>query len=155
MNRAMLDGRRSMRGATGAILTVAIVLLGAARPADDGEAAKIGAQKKTAETAWALLEIGDFAHLETAHLLVYAPKAYEKKLKDTGASLEKQRDLIVKALALDPKEDPWPGKLTVYLLSEREQFTSFIRRVEKRRQESEEVGSFVTESNQPHVAASR
>ena len=54
-----------MRAATAALLMAAIVLLGAARPADDQEAAKIAAQKKTAETAWALLEIGDFAHLET------------------------------------------------------------------------------------------
>ena len=46
----------------------------------------------------------------------------------------------------------WPGKLTVYVLPERNTFTNFIRRVEKRRLESEELGSFQVDNDTPHIA---
>src|SRR5262245_55880674 len=120
-----------------------------AAPADE---AKLAEQKKTAEGNWATVGAGDPAHVETAHLLIYAPKSFEKRLKDLGALLEKQHEQAHKALALD-KEEPLPGKVAVYLLPERTQFTAFVRRVEKRRLDPEDCGSHQLEGDSPHVAA--
>src|SRR5437879_6177748 len=95
----------------------------------DETADKVAAQKKAAEENWAQLDAGESVHLETAHLLIYAPKSMEKKLKDLGATLEKHQEIARKALGYDEKTQPWPGKLTIYLFTEREVFTAFLRRV--------------------------
>ena len=137
-----------MRLTISALLTLTLFI----RPvfADDA-ADKLAAQKKSAEENWAALEIGESAHLETAHLLIYAPKSYEKKLKDIGASLEKYYDQVRKPLGYE-KEAPWVGKMAVYLFPEREDFTKFVRRVEKRRVEADDAGSHWVEGDFPHAA---
>src|SRR5262249_15848509 len=60
--------------------------------------------------------------------------------------------LAAKALQVKSKEEIWPGKLTVYLVPDRERFAAFIRRVEKRRVEEEDAGSRAVEGDVPHVA---
>src|SRR5262249_45711526 len=95
--------------------------------ADEARDKAVGEQKKAAEAAWKSLEIGDAAHLETKHLLIYAPKAMDKRLKATGAQLEKYHEQATKALALDLK-DAYQGKITVYLFSERGSLPAFVRR---------------------------
>jgi hypothetical protein len=56
------------------------------------------------------------------------------------------------ALKIDPvKEAPWTGKRTVYCMTEREHFTSFVRRIEKRRLETGEVGTFDVDRDAPHA----
>jgi hypothetical protein len=57
-----------------------------------------------------------------------------------------------RTLALE-EEAPWPGKLSIYFFADRGKFTSFIRIVEKRRPESEDLGSHIIRSDFPHVAA--
>ncbi len=138
-----------MRVTTHALL--ALPLLFAACPAFADEAAdKLAAQKKNADENWEALEIGDAAAAETAHLLVYAPKSYAKRLKDVGAALEKYYEQARKPLGYE-KEAPWPGKVAVYLLPEREAFTKFVRRAEKRRVEEEDAGSHVADGDFPHA----
>jgi len=110
-------------------------------------------QRKAAHDNWALLEAGAGASHETEHLLMYAPKAMDRRLKEIGGNLEKSYALAVKALQVK-KEEAWPGKLTVYLLPERDQLRSFVRRVESRRLEEEETGSHSGEADVPHAAAS-
>jgi hypothetical protein len=135
-------------------LATLLLLNGAAGARADDEPDKVAEQKKAALERWGLLELGGAAHQETAHLLVYAPKDLEKRLKEIAALLEKHYETAAKPLQVDPKDNRWwPGKLTVYLFSEREQFTTFVRRVEKRRLESDEVGSYRAEGDQPHAAA--
>src|SRR5262249_2958058 len=130
-----------MRNFIALLFAVAVLfIVSPARAADDAE--KLEAQKKAAVANWALIEAGEPMELETAHLLIYAPKTYKKKLDDLGKTLEKQHDTAVKALQIDTKDNKWwSGKLTVHLFEERDQFTAFIRRVEKRRLERDEVGS--------------
>jgi hypothetical protein len=132
-------------------LPILLLLSGSAARADEA-AEKLEAQKKAAQENWDGLEIGPPAHLATTHLLVYAPKTYDKKLKDIGASLEKYYEQACKPLGYE-KAEPWPGKLAVYLLPEREDFTKFIRRVEKRRIEAEDAGSHRVEDDLPHAVA--
>src|SRR5438128_9646791 len=114
-------------------LTVPLLLLSVSVTGADDPTAKVAAQKKEAESNWAQLEIGDFAHAETPHLLLYAPKSYAPRLKELGNQLEKAYAAATKSLQFKPSEEPWPGKLTVFLFADRDHFTSFVRRVVKRR----------------------
>src|SRR6478672_72111 len=124
-----------MRRCSITLLLAAFALAAPARADEAEEKAKalVAKQKKTAEANWALLEAGEFAHLETDHFLLYAPKATEMKLKEVGALLENGYKTGREALKFPEKTEPWKGKLTVYLFGERPQFTAFVRRVEKRR----------------------
>ena len=56
-------------------------------------------------------------------------------------------------LGMKPKDSPWPGKLTVYLFTERDQFAAFRRRVEKQCVEPEDTSSFEG-GDTPHVSGS-
>lgn len=143
-----------MRVALSAILTILFVLHLSVRAADDDEAkAKLEAQKKGALDRWSGLEVGESAPLlETPRFLVIAPKSYENRMKSIGSLLESAFDKACAALKIDAVMDPpWPGKLAVYILPEREQFTSFIRRVEQRRLEVGELGSYRIDRDHPHA----
>jgi hypothetical protein len=130
-----------------------MVLALALRACGADNAAVVTAQKKKAEERWIVIEGGPFAQLETRHLLIYAPEAFKPRLKDIGALLEKHVAVAQEALqGKEPAE--LPGKVTVYLLSTREQFASFVRRVEKRRLEAGESGSVKEADDWLHVAVS-
>ena len=135
------------------MLTVGLCVPGIALArADDEERAKaIAAQKAAAEAAFKAMEVGDHAHVETKHLLVYAPKAMEKRLKAIGKQLEKYHDTAAKALDLG--QDAYPGKITVYLFAEKENLPAFIRRVEKRRPMGVETGSYSATDDRLHAVA--
>jgi hypothetical protein len=143
-----------MRTFSGVLLMV--VLGGVAgrgtEPAEDPKA-RVAEQKKKAEANWQTVEAGAFAHLETKHLLVYAPQAWEKQFPTLGTALEKQFDLAWGALQFADKTDDLPGKVTVYLFAEREPFTAFVRRVEKRRVRPEDEGTFSAADADLHAAA--
>lgn len=136
------------RSVAGFIVVLAIV--GPAR-ADD-EADLVAAQKKTAIENWQKVCTGEPAVVETAHLLVAASKAQEAKLKEVGAFLEKHYDMAASVLGYQ-KDAPWKGKLAVYLLEQPEQIDAFIRRIEKRRTDGGEKGTFQAEDDKLHAAA--
>jgi len=123
---------------------LAAVVLGltAAGVRADEAADKAAERKMAAEAAWAAVGAGDFATLETDHVLIYVPKEWEKRLKDMGALLEKQYATAKTALGSDDKADPLPAKVTVFVLPDRDQFAAFVRRVEKRRLESDDSAIF-------------
>ena len=135
------------------LLAATVLLAAGAATRADPAADAVAAQKKSAEENWEQLDAGPAAHLETRHLLVYAPKAMEKRLRDAGTLLEKHYDLARAALRYGPTEEAWPGKLTVYLLADPGQLVTFIRRVEKRRPDGDETGSAGGPDRQPHAAA--
>jgi hypothetical protein len=132
--------------------TVLLTCLAGARA--DEAADKLEALKKKAQANWALLDAGEAVLHESAHLLLVAPKGLEKRLKEIDTLLEKSHGKAVEALGMNPKESPWPVKLTVYLVSEREHYTTFVRRVEKRRLEGGETGSFDADGDEPHAIGS-
>jgi hypothetical protein len=119
----------------------------------EDNAGKVAAQKKGAQDNWSSLDLGESAHLETAHLLIFAPKSLEKRLKDAGNLLEKVHDQARSALKYEDKDDPWSGKLTVYLFTDRDSYTKFVRRIEQRRLDSDDLASFSLPGERPHVAA--
>jgi hypothetical protein len=144
-----------MRTFSGVLLIVALVGA-AARSADPAEEAKakVTEQKKRAEANWETAGGGEFAHLETKHLLLYVSKALEKQLPALGTGLEKQFDLAWGALQFEDKKDDLPGKVTVYLFASREPFTAFVRRVEKRRVMQDDEGTYSAADDNLHAAAS-
>jgi hypothetical protein len=144
-----------MRTFSGVVLVVALVGVAAwgADPAEEAKA-KVLEQKKKAEANWETAGAGDFAHLETKHLLVYASRSLEKQLPAIGAVLEKQFDLAWGALQFEDKKDDLPGKVTVYLFASREPFTAFVRRVEKRRVMQEDEGTYSASDDDLRAAAS-
>jgi hypothetical protein len=128
-----------------------LVALAVVAAGDDERARKVAEQKKAADKAWESLETVEHTSLETKHLLVYAPKTMQARLKAVGALLEKYHDRAREATGLDPKEG-YPGKITVYLLPGREQLAAFARRVERRRPSAGEAGSFQAD-DRLHAAA--
>jgi hypothetical protein len=138
-----------MRTWAGLALTTAFLLAAPASAADDA-AAKIKAQKQSAIDAWTSLEIGAPATLETKHLFIYAPKSLAGRLKFIGPLLERYYEQAARALKLDTKKEIHPGKVTVYLLSNRDQFAAFARRVEKRRPAPGESASFSAADDKLH-----
>jgi hypothetical protein len=136
-----------------ALLTTAGLVLAAGLARADDAADKLAERKKQAEADWETVGAGAFSHVETDHLLIYAPKEWEKKLKDVGATLEKHFDTAKAALAFDAKTDPAPTKVLVFLFTEREHFGSFVRKVEKQRLEPAEAACFSAEDETLRVAA--
>src|SRR5262245_46478 len=112
----------------------------------DDRTKTVADQKKAAQEAWTSMDVGDAAHAETKHLLIFAPKSMEKRLAAVGPLLEKYHDLAFKALSLNEK-DAYPGKITVYFFDQKELIQTFARRVEKRRPMSGDTASFSAEDN--------
>ena len=135
------------------LLTVGLCAPGIAlaRADDEDRAKAIATQKAAAQAAFEAMEVGDHAHIETKHLLVYAPKAMEKRLGAVGKQLEKYHDTAAKALDLG--EDAYPGKITVYLFAEKANLPAFVRRVEKRRPMDLETGSYSATDARLHAVA--
>lgn len=129
-------------------IALAAGLVGAAEPE------VVQKQKEAAAAHWKQL-FGDDAPAteETARFLIYAPTSMSaRQLEDLGAALEKQAATARGALKIGTKDEPWPGKLTVYLLADRRSFASFMRTVAKKRP-TDEAGIFSLE-DMPYVAAS-
>jgi hypothetical protein len=139
-----------MRTWAGPALAAVLLWVGRVGAADD-PIAKIKAQKLAAKDAWTSLDIGPPATLETKHLLIYAPKSMAGRLKNIGPLLEKYYDQAARALKLDPKKEIYPGKVTVYLLANRDHLTAFARRVEKRRPAADESASFAAADEKLHA----
>ncbi|HEV3205192.1 MAG TPA: hypothetical protein VGY77_12445 [Gemmataceae bacterium] len=132
-----------------------IVLVGALdlRAADDSEVVK--GQKEAARANWKILFINDPpATEETAHFLLFGSQSMRpRQLQELGASLEKQYSTARTALKIEPKEELWPGKLTVYLLEERSIFNTFMRTIARKRPGADDSGVYSLTAP-PFIAAS-
>ena len=98
-------------------------------PAQDDKAKETVAKQKA--VAAANLKKAEFARsaiAETDHFLV-ATTLPEEKAKALGAVLEKVVPLARKALQYEEKEEPWKGKLAVYVLPDGRDFKTFVRTV--------------------------
>lgn len=110
------------------------------------------APKKLAQENWEKLQAGPMAMHQTDHFILVASKPNEDKLKEWGSLIEKTYELAVPIL-YTPKETPFKGVLTIYLLPDGEQVNTFIRRIEKRRPLGRENGTFSVEDDRLHIAA--
>ncbi len=134
------------------LLLAGLALASPVRADDDEKAKKLAEQKAARDANWKLLELDEPATLETDLFLIAAPKAMAGKLKAIAETLARYHAAAAKALALDLKM-AYPGKITVYLLPEVTSLPSFARRVEKRRPDTGETGSYMAADDKLHVAA--
>lgn len=141
------------------LLTLATLLVAMLVRADDKatskeeQEAKAAAQKKAALANWESVDGGPEVVHETKHLIIVAPKTLAARLRDFGPLLEKVHDQALKPLAFEKDQEPYPGKIAVYLFPKVDSLRSFIRRVEKRRLEGEEYGSHSATDEILHAAA--
>lgn len=75
---------------------------------------------------------------ETKNLIVLAPKSIGKRAQEWAKLAEKHRDLALKTLDLDD-EEAQEAKLGIFIWANADQLKSYIRRVEKRSPEKDEV----------------
>lgn len=75
---------------------------------------------------------------ETKNLIVLAPKSIGKRAQEWAKLAEKHRELATKTLELDD-EEAQETKLGIFIWANADQLKSYIRRVEKRSPEKDEV----------------
>lgn len=119
--------------------------------AADNDAAAIAKQKQIAEANCRTVQLAPLGKAESANFLLFGAIP-EARLKGQAANLEKQFTTAFKAMQYEKDEKPWTGKLTVYLFTDRGQFRSFIRQVEKRSPDEGENSSIHATGEAPHVA---
>lgn len=115
---------------------------------DDDAASVIAKQKLTVETNCKTLQMSPAGRAETANFLIYASSTGPR----LATNLEKQYATAFKGLQFDKDAKPWTGKLTVYVFSDRGQFRSFVRQIEKRSPDDGEQASMRLEGDAPHIA---
>lgn len=76
----------------------------------------------------------------------------EVQLQRLALALQKEYVIAIKALGFAGEEKPWPGKLAVYVLSDKDAYASFVRSVEKRSLEPGESFTVDVRRPEPHVA---
>jgi hypothetical protein len=105
----------------------AIVLLGTLPiHAQDAKDTQAKAQRKAAEESLKKAEVAKVLPYESAEVVLFT-SAPEAKAKAYVGYAQKAFDATQKVLKFDEKERLWPGKLTVYYLPERRDFTAMKR----------------------------
>jgi hypothetical protein len=116
---------------------------------------KVEAQKKAVELYWKEAFEGESKPplVETAHFLMVGVAKPGSDLTASGNLLEQQYTKACKLLELKPDPAPWGGKLTVYLVPDVKKYGQFIRTVERRKVEEDEVACRQIEGDYPYIAA--
>ncbi len=105
-------------------------------------------QKKVAAENLRKADVNKGVVVETEHLFV-AGALTEARAKAVGESLEKVYKLARKVLQYEDKEEPWKGKLAVYVITESREFRQFMRIVALQRAEDPQ---FVTTRGEEPMA---
>jgi hypothetical protein len=105
------------------LVAVALVGVGLARADEVSDR-----QRKAAEANLARAEVAKATVVETDNLILLTPLP-EARAKAVAGLVQKTYTTAHKGLRFDPKEEPWPGRLAVYHLPERAEFTRFMRAV--------------------------
>ncbi len=114
------------------------------------KSADVKIQKDAAAEKLVKVSLPKTTHVETEALLVYTTWP-EAKAKTLAASVQKVYDTAYKTLKFEPADSPWAGKLTVFFLPERKEFTSFVRLVEQRKPDASDTTSVQVRSKQPYI----
>jgi len=121
--------------------------------------ALVSAQERDAETKKQLAaatekiaraDVGKAVTVETADLLLVATLP-DAKAKSLAAFGQKVYETASAALKNDKKEVLWPGKLTVFLLKDREDFSKFFRKVLQERPDIRETVRVNLKGNEPYL----
>ena len=94
--------------------------------AQDVKETQVAAQKKAVAAALKQAELTKIISVESAEIAFYTTLP-EARAKIIVAGAQKAFDATQKVLKFDDKEKIWPGKLTLYYLPERRDFTAMKR----------------------------
>jgi hypothetical protein len=130
-----------------ALSLLAAAGLAAAKDARDDETAK---QKAGFEANFKKAGLAKLAAAETADLIVYAAVT-DAKVKPLAETLQKAYLEARKALKVEDKDKPWPGKLTVVVLTDSKQYANYVRLVEQRRPDKKETYAINLKGDLPYV----
>jgi hypothetical protein len=135
---------------TALALAAGVMLTGG--PAGRAEDDAVAKQKAVAqENAQTLGQLKPLALFEQGDLLVVGDLP-EGQLQRLAQGLQKQYVVAARSLGFGGAAKPWPGKLAVYVLSDKGTYASFVRSVEKRSPESGESATTDVRRPEPHVA---
>ena len=119
----------------------ALALLAPAAHADEASEA-LAKQKGAAESNWKKVEFDKPAPMvETTHFLLFA-QAPEARTKALGSGMDKMYATMLKALDYKGDDRPWPGKLPVYVFTDRTEFVTFMRKVVKKSPKEDDSSHF-------------
>lgn len=142
---------RFMRCALPAVLAFGVMVLGTR--AQDEEVAQ--RQKQRALDNWKRAFDGEpgIVH-ESQNFIFVAPKGTEEnKVRALAEKMDGYFNPLKTALGGPSKKALWPGKMTVYLFTEKKNLSSLIRTVEKRRPSTVGLGSFYLKGEATHLVA--
>lgn len=112
---------------------------------DDG----LAKQKEVAGELWKKMEFTKEPTLvESKNFLLYS-RLPEARTKSLSGTLEKHLATLHKALKFEATESVWKGKLAVFVLPDRSDFVSFIRKSQKRSPRDGEVTFGTIAGNEP------
>ncbi|QEL19671.1 hypothetical protein [Limnoglobus roseus] len=115
--------------------------------AADGDK-KVESQKAAATANLSKAGLKKVATVETANLLVISSLP-EAKTKPLAEAAQKVFTFSRAALKLDEKEELWPGKLTVVVLADSREYTSYIRVATQQRPDGKDWFSINTRGETP------
>lgn len=131
------------------VFSVALVLVGLTMA--DSSPELVAKQKKAADDIFARLQTTKLVRAETDHFYAVGTAA-DARLKSMLGSFEKVTGVMIRALQYESNAVPWNGKLVVYVLADAPALKSFIRQVEKRSPQAEEIGTAKLDKDSAHVA---
>jgi hypothetical protein len=134
-----------------ALLALGVVVLGT--HGQDDEVAQ--RQKKRAVENWkrAFESEPGIVH-ESQNFIFVAPNGTEEnKVRALAEKMDGYFNSVKVALGGPSKKALWPGKMTVYLFTEKKNLSSLIRTVEKRRPATVGLGSFYLKGESTHLVA--
>ena len=130
-----------------AALALSTFAFGQAKP---DRAPDVKLQKDAAAEKLAKAKQTNTISVETDDLIVYTAWP-EAKAKSLATSVQKVYESTFKTLKFEPADSPWPGKLTVFFLPDRKEFTSFVRLVEQRKPDASDTTSVQVRSKEPYI----
>jgi hypothetical protein len=92
--------------------------------------------------------------VETPEMIIFTT-APETRAKAIAATAQKTYDYTYKYLKFGDDDKLWPGKLTIYYLPERKDFTSFMRIIEQRKPDAKETLIAKVTGNEPYILLSQ
>ena len=132
-------------------LAVLAVTVAATLAVAQDKSPEVKKQKETAAELLKQVNVTKPAAVETANLLVYSTLS-EEKTKPVADAAQKAFAEARKALKAGDKDKLWPGKLTVFAMPERKEFTTLMRLLENRKPENDETRAIRVRGDEPFVA---
>lgn len=134
-------------------LALCVMLLGLLAGITAGPAMaqeKLPPASDRAKEIWSTVSKTPYALAANDHLAIVTPKTQEKKASEYLATAEKYRQAAARAAGY-ASDAPWAAPLVVLVLPGKDEFGTYVRRVQKRMLETGETSSWSIDDGQLHA----